>query len=68
MQELARAKVPRHGLDFSQCKLEIAVHWPHTQTLDYYCRHSMATPGDILLRFGPQLSPQYIGSNGQLTS
>ena len=21
-------------------------HWPHTQTLDYHCRHSMAIPGD----------------------
>ena len=22
-------------------------HWPHTQTLDYHCRHSMAIPGDV---------------------
>ena len=24
-------------------------HWPHTQTLDYHCRHSMAIPGDEVL-------------------
>ena len=22
-------------------------HWPHTQTLDYHCRHSMTIPGDV---------------------
>ena len=23
-------------------------HWPHTQTLHYHCRHSMAIPGDVV--------------------